>query len=457
MTKREFKRSMRQGLGRCIITLSEEKSIEKYKDIVLWGCLHNLAHDPQCEGTRASYIYEMTKFFNDEDYFLVPLISAFEKLPHKSGWTFSHMASILTHFSENGNRAANDALLNKFHKLLVVVKNRRSNCAYNQACSNLESLCVSLVSFENEQNLRMIAENLGKLFRTNPRYNWDNFYWLYSVLNFDYGNKHIRSLLKNQSENILIFYQNYLEAQQEFQNNIPKQIQVPTAADIMEDVDSSDTLSRTLKFRFRHQADAEEKRLLAQEIIDEKNLDKKAELLSAFVLEEKGFPLHHGEIIRYSKSEHIRLQEIALDVLVTCQSDEVRQYALELLRQRKHVDHALQMLICNYRPEDKHLLLTELYCLKVDYKLTSDWHDIGLTILRTIDQGVKLPREFFLYIYNTTLCSFCRESAIRHMGKHRWLTRDIIEECRYDSNYDISEYINRYYPPKETKTSPLSE
>ena len=38
-----------------------------------------MSYDTQCEGTRAYYIYELTTYFNDEDYFLLPCIEAFEK------------------------------------------------------------------------------------------------------------------------------------------------------------------------------------------------------------------------------------------------------------------------------------------------------------------------------------------------------------------------------------------
>jgi hypothetical protein len=43
--KKEFKRLMQQGLVRCNIVLQKSEKIEKYKDVVLWGCLHNLGFD----------------------------------------------------------------------------------------------------------------------------------------------------------------------------------------------------------------------------------------------------------------------------------------------------------------------------------------------------------------------------------------------------------------------------
>ena len=169
-------------------------------------------------------------------------------------------------------------------------------------------------------------------------------------------------------------------------------------------------------------------------------------MLSVFAFRDEDFPLSHKTIIEYSKSSHERLSEVAFDVLTNCQSNVVREYAVELLGNEKYKLYALKMLLCNYTPDIKQLLLSEIYKIKVDYKDELDWHSLGLKIINVCDQNVRLPKEFFIYVYNTTLCSVCREHAIRTLSKHRWLTRDIIEECRYDSNYDISQYVNRYYP-----------
>ena len=100
---------MQQGLGRCVLELRNAENIAKYKYIVLWGCLHNLSYDTQCEGTRAHYVYELTTYFNDEPYFVAPIIDAFERILRRSDWTFSHFCELLLHFAENGNVDAKGA------------------------------------------------------------------------------------------------------------------------------------------------------------------------------------------------------------------------------------------------------------------------------------------------------------------------------------------------------------
>ena len=105
---------MRQGLGRCVLTLRKSDNIEQYREIVLWGCLHNLSYDTQCEGTRAAYIYQLASCFHDDAYFIAPTIDAFQKLPRHLDWTFCHFFELLRLFAEKGSVDAKNALYEKY-------------------------------------------------------------------------------------------------------------------------------------------------------------------------------------------------------------------------------------------------------------------------------------------------------------------------------------------------------
>ena len=145
MNKREFKQCMKQGLGRCAVALSSSDSIEKYKDIVLYGCLHNLSYDTQCEGTRAEYVYRLTRYFHDDDYFLLPSIEAFEELPNSSDWLFAHFVDLLQKFAENGNERARKALQAKYEQLLFCLLKKHRFSSYDFARDNFERISLSLI------------------------------------------------------------------------------------------------------------------------------------------------------------------------------------------------------------------------------------------------------------------------------------------------------------------------
>ena len=450
MNKKDFKRYMHQGLGRCMLTLQRESDIEKYKEIVLWGCLHDLSFDWQCEGTRAAYIYELTAVFDDEEYFVLPTINAFEAVPCRADRLFAHLCELLRRFAENGNERAKIALCTKYDQLFSTLLKKRKGNRYDFERDCFERLCMAVRYLDGVESLFKIAGDMGKLFKENPRYSGADFDRFCSCMDDEIGQKRLLSLLRRaskKSDNMRSFYEQYQKTIEAF-HGIRASIEVPTAQEMKYEVVASGTLSPSSRIRFSRRADEAEMRKLAQDAINEPDPFQKSELLSVFAFRDVNFPLSHETVIEYSRSHNDRLQEVAFDVLTCCQSTAVQAYAMELLRRGEHTSQALQMLLCNYTPEDKELLLSELYKIKVDYKEKSDWHSIGLKILTVRDRNVKLPKEFFLYIYNTTLCSYCRAEALRALTKRKWLTKEIIEECRYDSNYEISDYVNRYYAAK---------
>ena len=448
LNRKDFKRYMQQGLGRCVLTLHESDNIEKYRDIVLWGCLHNLSFDTQCEGTRAAYIYRLVSCFHDDAYFIAPTIDAFLKLRRHDDWPFEHFCELLRMFAENGSLEAKQTLYEKYESLLYSLTVKRRFKSFDSERDNFEFICISLTSLDGTDALLKIAEDMGSLFKKNPHYDSGNFAWFFDNSKDKFGKKQFVSFLKHEakrSENISFLYENYQKVIPNLYKTVSDTPEIPCADNFIAEVNTTGTLSRAAKRSFSRCTE-DEKMRLAIFVLNEDDLSRKAELLSTFQYE--GFPIQHDTLIAYSKSDNDKLRKAAFDVLTNCKSDAVRQYAHELLDSGENTDYAIKMLIFNYTPDDKSLLLSALSSLKVDYNDESDWHRIGLKIFDAFDLKIKLPKECLLFIYETTLCSFCRESAVRYLAKHKWLTANIIEECRYDSNREIVEYVNRYYPSK---------
>ena len=251
-----------------------------------------------------------------------------------------------------------------------------------------------------------------------------------------------------ESENVKCFYESYLQLKKATGNKRPTTnlTKAPSVEEIKNEIASTGRIAPISRVRFSRHADEDMRKELTKEIVAEVDLDKKAELLSLFY--QNNFPFSHEIIIEYVESAHERLRDTALIALTNCESKIARNYALSLLQSETHKALALKTLLQNYAPQDKELLLNACYALKVEYEDECDWHDIGYKILNLYNKDKELPKEFLLYIYNTTLCSCCRFTAIRELDKRQWLTTDIIEECRFDSNKNITEYINRYYPQK---------
>ena len=162
MTKKEFKRYMCQGLGRCYTHLRDTDDKEKYKDIVLWGCLHSLSYDLQVEGTRAPYVYELTQLFDDDEYFIVPVVQKFKKLPNCPQYDqLSHLSNILSKFAEKGSREALDALLEQREKYLNALIGKRIFRGYDHIRDYFEIISIAIMPLVEISDL---LAGFGRLF-----------------------------------------------------------------------------------------------------------------------------------------------------------------------------------------------------------------------------------------------------------------------------------------------------
>ena len=127
MTKKEFKRAMQCGLGRCLLGLQNKDNLNKFKDIVLWGCTHELSFDAQCEGTRAWYLYQMILCYENIEPFVETIIACGERCITKNGWLWMQCVEILGLFAADGNILAKKTLEMYYENLYSVLakKNNR--------------------------------------------------------------------------------------------------------------------------------------------------------------------------------------------------------------------------------------------------------------------------------------------------------------------------------------------
>lgn len=74
--------------------------------------------------------------------------------------------------------------------------------------------------------------------------------------------------------------------------------------------------------------------------------------------------------------------------------------------------------------------------MTIDPDDTSGWHSVVRQILET-DNEIFLPDEFLTFIYENSLCSGCRENAVKKLLNRNLLTDKMISECLLDCNEDI--------------------
>ena len=123
---------------------------------------------------------------------------------------------------------------------------------------------------------------------------------------------------------------------------------------------------------------------------------------------------------------------------------DVRQFALNNAERGVRTPENFALLATNYVPKDGPLLESLLR----EQIAAKDWdvvHVAGLDIYRAFDEyiGMPHPKHLLPLLYEYNPCSFCRKSALEYMSKHRMLTKDILEECRFDSNDEIRQFAEK--------------
>lgn len=421
MKKKEFKAAMLRGLGRCVTAVKQDP--ERYREIVLWACQRDISYDTQSEGTRAWYVYTMASCYPDKETFIQAAAEALKKYRSNSGWNLLHLSELLMYFALDGYNSAQQALEDKYRELLAGMQNRkrRPDRVFHEL-SDLEQM--GLVLTVDSKSFLRVAGDFGCLYREKKYMLDGDFAWFFASK----GEKYKRTLERaaKKDKNIACFLHREQASIAEMEANREKRKAEPP----MEK--TGIRLSRWLA----KNADQETVERYALVYREEKQPEARAKALEAFAwCPYLGDPL---PIIEDTQSFCDELQNAAWRALENLRHPTVRQFALNNVERGVRTPENFALLVTNYVPEDGGILEELLQALIAQ----KDWdgvHAAGMDIYRTFrkESGIPHPKHLLPILYEYNPCSFCRESALVYMSKHRMLTKEILEECQFDSNDDI--------------------
>ena len=421
MTRKEFRAAMLRGLGRCIQAV--QQTPEKYRDIVLWACTGNIAYDAQSEGSRAWYVYAMVCSYPDQAPFINAAANALQKYRPKGGWDLLHLTELLMWFAQNGSVSARQAVEEKYQQILTAMfaRKRRPNRVFHEL-SDLEQLGLVLAS-DSKAFLR-IARDFGCLYRE-KRYMADgDFGWFFASKGDRYRKTMEHAVQKDAD--IACFLkreQACIAAQESLLEQRKENLQRAL---------TGLRLSRWLAKK----ADQETVERYAWEYRMQTQPELRAKALEAF--SSCPYPEDPQPVIEDACADCEALQNTAWRALSQIRHPAVRTFALENCAAGKRTPENFALLMKNYIPADRDLL-EGLLMEMITAKKWDDVHGAGLGIYRAFykDSGIPHPKHLLPLLYEYNPCSYCRESALVYMSRHRMLTRAILEECLYDSNDDI--------------------
>ena len=421
MTKKEFKEAMLRGLGRCVIAVRQNP--EKYRDLVLWACQRNFAYDAQSEGTRSWYTYTMVNAYPDKETFINAAAEALKKYRSNSSWDLLHLSEILMFFAMDGHESARQTLEEKYRETLTAMfaRKRRPNRVFCEL-SDLEQL--GLVLAVDSKSFLRIAGDFGCLYRE-KKYMYDgDFAWFFSSKGGQF--KRTMEIAAGKDQNIACFLQRE-QASIEVREKLRQQ----------RTEKSEDNLTGfRLSCWLANKADSETVERYALAYRAQTKPEARAKALEAFT--RCPYPGDPSPILEDTRSADEKLRRTAWKALANLRHPAVRYFAHNNTANGDRTSANFALFVTNYISEDAVLLKT----LLTDLISQKDWdnvHEAGMDIYRAFynRSGIPHPKHLLPILYEYNPCSFCRESALVYMSKHRMLTKEMLKECQFDSYSEI--------------------
>lgn len=129
----------------------------------------------------------------------------------------------------------------------------------------------------------------------------------------------------------------------------------------------------------------------------------------------------------------------------------VRAYAYELLQGAAHTAQAVKLLAANYTDADRAALIDAVRRVPIRYGDIC-WHRAFHRVMDLFhEHRAHGLNELLPYFYHNTLCSFCRESVVKEMGRRHMLTPELLAEMQYDCSDEIRAYAAKRLRAAEQK------
>jgi hypothetical protein len=176
MTEKQCKEALLRGQGRCLQAVRQDP--EKFRNVVLWACSHLVAFDPQCEGCKSVFVYELICCYEERQSFVDALVESLRKSKSNGGWKTLYFAEVLSHFAAEGYLDARQALWEKYEALYAVLlkKKRRPEGIFPER-DDFAMIC-QVLGQEKTAMIR-IAQDIGRLYTTTDLYDGTDFDWLF--------------------------------------------------------------------------------------------------------------------------------------------------------------------------------------------------------------------------------------------------------------------------------------
>jgi hypothetical protein len=437
----EFQRILEIGLGRAILHLKSHDS-KPYREGILYACTHNTVYDTQIEGGHYEYLRDVLQATGEPEYYHDPLLAALLASPadneDKDAWQLYDLAQF---FVEQGSQEARQAIFDKF--------------ASNVKAGSLIG-AGEILELDGLEGFLFIADKIQV-----PE---DDTYYYYGLLPNDleeeYGKDAVWQALdkaSDQSPAIKAYAQAIVQYRKEENTRKPTERSKPFKGhydEIKELLKHPNPLSKAYTSNlWGKSANGDDLEQAARDFLGlpEDNLDTLIVYLNIF--KSRSFPLDPAKLIKLALSKTSKLTWeggwptkpdrvvlAALAALENINHPDIRRLALSLIEGSAWIGWAVDLLANNYQETDWQHIVEPTTTRELD---AYTYHGLGMSIRNLFEaHPSKDAVNTLINLYNNGPYSFCRFFLVEFLHSLDALPAWMIEECKYDSNVDIREWVN---------------
>jgi hypothetical protein len=413
--RQQFFSSLKRGTGEAYLLLTAHPAID-FSDLIIKAATNNLAFDPQCEGSRALYIFRLIKKVKQRDAIIEVVLTQLRS--QKDDYRgLEQMCDLAVLFFKAGYAEARTALHKRFEK--------------NYSKGYIFCGDYQLVDMDGFDGLLKVAAAVGKKIVEGIE-QADS----YLVNLFQKKHKKIavhEGLKKAGRKNkfIAAYYKSILE------NNEPvtgRKKVVKFSYDLVKEKMDANKF-RMITVDRANDLSIEEVEKLASDFLTEKSKQRQALYLRFFA--KRKYPFHYEALLAMANgrdTNKLRLPEFAVHALQFFSGKDIRQLALHKLTIVKNPYQYLDLLVGNYRNSDAKMLAEIAKRSDNDEFIHSLAEGFINIYTSNKTKSCRMPLEI---LYNKMNCGICRESIVRILNDNNVLPVSIKTEIQFDSRIDL--------------------
>ena len=399
MLKRKFINNVKRGLGSAFIELSNALDKEEYRESLVYCLTHDCSYDFIFEGSKGDFLYRLIDIYEDKSYFIDIVINT---LFHVKGYSNLHaqLLDILMADYYTGNKDIKRIFQDYYSYFL---KNGR--WTQNKIeCYNYLSIQMSRLF--GKRKVKAIITDWKRL-NIDISKHWFGYHVeeKYNLIKIELDDKNTEKYthrfeeflqLLNTKENVYCF--GSFATEEEHQK----------CMNYLVDSNNKDIVKKIL---VNYQSDYIKRKINIEvllSLVDKFDEDTNVEIYNTLAL--------------YKDK---RVVDIAFELAETV------NYKI-----------AIRMLMTNYKKEYKDLIVSLYKKIRFSFKSFESLTYATATFMR--NKKKNMPDEILYITYYNDYCAFNREYIVQCMNKRRLITESIKQELKYDSDYEIRRYANRY-------------